>query len=186
MSTKKKKNGKYSSLILLFSIGISVFLIYLISRDLERIRAFIIDFGVWGPLICVLLFGVLSLTPISSDPIMLINGALFGPIIGALTNWMGNNLASILEYYIGKNIGDIADFENKRKHLPFGLGKIPANSVWFLFFGRFIPQFGGKLVSLSAGLYRVSFWKYFWSSVTANFIGSILVALGGNELLSRF
>lgn len=97
--------------------------------------------------------GILSATPIPTDPIVILNGAFFGLWVGILVSWMGNNLASIIEYYIGRGLGEIANFEKIKSKLPLGLSKFPADSVWFLLCGRFIPQFGGKIVSLTGGFY---------------------------------
>lgn len=99
---------------------------------------------------------------------------------------MGNNLASVIEYFLGKGLGEIANFEKIKNKLPLGLSRFPASSVWFLLFGRFIPQFGGKIVSLTGGFYRVPLGRYLWTAFLSNLIGSILLAYGGYSVLRLF
>jgi uncharacterized membrane protein YdjX (TVP38/TMEM64 family) len=99
---------------------------------------------------------------------------------------MGNNLAAVIEYFIGMGLGKIADFEKQRSKLPFGLGKFPADSVWFLICARFVPSFGGKIVSITGGVYKVPFGKYLWTAMVSNIFGSIVLALGGYSLLHTF
>lgn len=130
-------------IFLIVAIGISIATLVFIAHNSDKIQSLIHSVGIAGPLVSILLYAVLSVTPIPSDPLTIINGAVFGPLFGILISWLGNNLAAMVEYYIGEGIGEISDFEKQRKRLPFGLGKFPADSPWFLIFGRFVPQFGG-------------------------------------------
>jgi uncharacterized membrane protein YdjX (TVP38/TMEM64 family) len=170
--------------ILIITITISILIVIYLKRDFDNIHNLIIYLGPIAPLVSILFFGLLSITPIPSDPLALINGAVFGPFYGSLISLAGNNFAAFIEYYLGTNINTLANFDQQKKHLPFNLGKLPANSFYFLFFGRFIPGFGGKLISLMAGLYHVPLWRFTWTTTIANILGSALYALGGNALLN--
>lgn len=170
--------------ITILTIGLPIALIIFFGRDFKEIERHIPKTGIAGPLFSILLMGILSATPIPTDPIVILNGAIFGPVTGILVSWMGNNLAAVIEYFIGKGIGQVTDFEKQKSKLPFGLGKFPADSVWFLLFARFVPSFGGKVVSITAGVYQVSFGKYLWTAVVSNMFGSIVLALGGYTLLN--
>jgi uncharacterized membrane protein YdjX (TVP38/TMEM64 family) len=169
--------------IAILTFGLPIILIIIFRNDIKNIEGLIPTTGLIGPLISILLMGILSVTPIPTDPIVILNGAIFGPWIGVLVSWIGNNLASVIEYFLGRGLGEIANFENIKRRLPFGLNRFPADSVWFLFFGRLIPQFGGKIVSLTGGFYRVPFVKYLWTAFLSNLFGSLLLAYGGYSLL---
>jgi uncharacterized membrane protein YdjX (TVP38/TMEM64 family) len=169
--------------IALVTFGLPILLIIVFRHDLKNIERLIPSAGILGPLVSIILMGILSATPIPSDPIVILNGAIFGPWMGILISWMGNNLASIIEYYIGRSLGEIADFEKIKKKLPFGLNKFSPDSIWFLLCGRFIPQFGGKIVSLTGGFYRVPLGRYLWTAILSNILGSIVLAYGGHSLL---
>ncbi len=179
-----KKYGKLLNItIALITFIVPIALIIYFAKDLKSVEKYIPTTGIAGPLFSILLMGILSATPIPTDPIVILNGAIFGPFVGILVSWMGNNLAAIIEYFIGRSISTVADFEKQKKKLPFGLNKFPADSPWFLIFGRFIPQFGGKLVSITGGVYHVKFGKYLWTAMVSNLAGSILLAYGGHSLL---
>ncbi len=167
-------------------ILLSIFVISLFAKNVVDVEKFILRFGVWGPLISILLYGVLSVTPIPTDPLTILNGALFGPLVGILTSWMGNNFAALIEYYLGKGIGTVTDFEENRSKLPFGLGKYPVDSPLFLICGRFLPGYGAKIVSIVGGVYKVSLWRYIWTASVSNLVGSIMFALGGYSILKLF
>ncbi len=160
-----------------------IFVIIYFAKDIRFLEKAIHSTGVAGPIISILLMGLLSATPIPTDPIVVLNGALFGPWIGILVSWMGNNLAAVIEYFIGIGIGKVSDFEKQKKNLPFGLDKFSPDSPIFLIFGRFIPQFGGKLVSVTSGVYRVKFSRYLWTAMLSNLVGSVFLAYGGHTLL---
>ncbi len=170
-------------IIALITFGVPIVLIIVFKNDIKYVEKMIPSMGLLGPLLSILLMGILSATPIPTDPIVILNGAIFGPWIGVLISWMGNNLASVIEYFIGRGLGEIADFDKIKKKLPFGLSRFPADSIWFLLLGRLIPQFGGKIVSLTGGFYRVPVVRYLWTAFLSNLLGSILLAYGSYSLL---
>ena len=170
-------------LLVLITFGLPIGLIIFFRNDFIAIEKRIPTTGIAGPLFSILLMGILSATPIPTDPIVILNGAVFGPVVGILVSWMGNNLAAIIEYFIGKGIGTLADFNKQKKYLPFGLSKFPADSAIFLICGRFIPQVGGKIVSIAGGVYHVPFWRYLWTAIVSNLFGSVLLSVGGYSIL---
>jgi len=165
------------------SFIISLVFIYYVAKNLKNTEEIIRSVGVIGPFVSLGLYTLLSFTPVTTDSLTLINGALFGPLWGSLISWMGNNLAAFAEYYLGKSICAISGFDKNRYKLPFGLNKLPVDSVWFLVFGRLIPGYGGKIVSITGGLCNVPFRRYFWSAVITNLIGSIILAVIGFGLI---
>lgn len=172
-----------NTLLAVITFSVPIVLIIYFAKDLRNFEHYIPTTGILAPLVSILIMGLLSATPIPTDPIVILNGAIFGPFVGILVSWMGNNIASLVEYYIGRGLGKISDFDKQKNNLPFGLGKFPADSPWFLFFGRFIPQFGGKLVSVIGGLNNVNLTTYIWTAFLSNLIGSVLLAYGGHFLL---
>lgn len=169
--------------LLLITFGLPIALLIFFRNDFQAIERRIPITGIAGPLLSILLMGILSATPIPTDPIVILNGAIFGPYIGILVSWMGNNLAAVIEYFIGKGIGHISDFDTQKKKLPFGLSKFPADSAIFLICGRFIPQVGGKIVSIAGGAYHVPFGRYLWTAVVSNLFSSMALSFGGYSIL---
>ena len=177
---------RLDTLIGAITIILSAFLIYYFARDIRRMERVILSFGPAGPIAAIVIYGALSVTPIPTDPLTVLCGLLFGPFIGIATAWAGNSLAALLEYYVGRYFGRVIDFEKARKKLPFGLKHAPADSFMFLFFGRFIPGYGAKFVSIVAGMYKVSTWKYFWTAALSNLVGAMMFAFGVTEIIKSF
>jgi len=183
MKTKSLKTIRNICIVFL-SFSLPLLLIVLLGQNIKNLEHIIPKTSIFGPLISILLMGLLSATPIPTDPIVILNGALFGPFLGVFISWMGNNLAAIIEYFIGRGLKEITNFETTKSKLPFGLNRFPADSVWFLLFGRLVPQFGGKVVSLVGGFYQVPLPRYIWTAFASNLFGSLLLALGGYSFLN--
>ena len=108
------KENKHSAIWFLLGLTISFISVYFIAKNIDVIKRFIDSMGVFGPLVSILIYGAFSVTPIPTDPLTVINGAIFGPVLGILTSWWGNNFAAFLEYFLGKRIRDLTNFEKMR------------------------------------------------------------------------
>ena len=153
------------------------------SADMGHLRNVIGQSGWLGLVIAVLVYGLLGASPIPSEPLTVFIAAAFGPLAATIVAGLGNLLAALLEYAIGRTIGDAADAEKRRQKLPFGLAKVPLDSLVFLIGARMIPVYAPKIVSLLSGAYHVSMWRYIWTTAVVTFSGAALLAYGGYELL---
>ncbi len=182
----EKKVNLTTWIVLLLSFGTAIGLVVYIARHQATVKNLIQGLGAAGPLVSILLYGILAVSPVPADPLTLINGAIYGPIWGGLVAWIGMTLAAVVEYFVGTRIGDATEFEQKRKDLPFGLGNLPVDSIFFLLGGRFLTGAGSKAVSYLSGIYRISLWRYIWTTSVSTLFGAFMFALGGAGLLSFF
>lgn len=130
LSIQAKKRLTVGAIILV--LGLSAALMVVVSRHIDTVEHLISSLGIAGPMLSIALYGLLGASPVPSEPLTLVNGAVFGPLMGTLIAGTGNTLAAVVEYFIGAGIDNAADFAKKRDDLPFGLGKLPVDSVWFL------------------------------------------------------
>ena len=172
--------------VFIFTFASAIAAVFYISRNSAQVKALITSLGFAGPLVGIALYPILGLSPIPADPLTVIIGAVFGPWGGAAIAWTGTLLAAILEYYIGTRLGSAVDFQERKRNLPFNLGELPVDSVWFLLGGRMLTGAGSKIVSYLSGLYRISLWRYLWTTGLSTLIGVVLFALGGAGLLQLF
>ena len=174
------KTGRSQSVyILIFSVLIMILVGIFFTQDMNRIKTFIQNAGAWGIIISILLYALLGVTLIPSEPLTLFIGALFGPFWATLIAGIGNTLSAMVEYYIGTHLGSATNFAEKKDKLPFGLGKLKVESPMFLIGARMIPGYGPKVVSMMAGMYRVPILRYIWTTAVPIFIGSGIFAFGG-------
>jgi len=167
-------------------IGILVFILvfYFLAKHTDFITELLTRSGAWAPIVALVLYPLLAPVPITTDPITIIVGVTYGPLIGVIIAFIGNTSASVVEYYMGYKIGDTVNFEGKGKKSFLGLEKLPVNSIPFLIFGRMIPGYGSKVISILAGGYRVPLKRYVWTSAVTNLLGSVLMAYGGSSLIN--
>ena len=183
----KAKSNRTKLAIVLSTVLVFILIVVLIlSRNMDGIREFLLRSGMIGLVICVGLYGLLGASPIPSEPLTVLLSALYGPFYITIVATLGNLLSALVEYYIGRKIGDVSDFENRRQKLPFGLGKIPADSVIFLIVARFLPGYGAKFISIISGIYHVRLWRYAWTTILSTLIGAAIVAYGGFGILNLF
>jgi uncharacterized membrane protein YdjX (TVP38/TMEM64 family) len=174
-------------LLLLACTGFTLIIILFMAKNFDLVERLVRESGIIGPLVMIALYGVLSFTPIPTDTLSVINGAVFGPIAGIFISWVGNNVAAIIEYEIGLKLSRYKNSNFvKTNSILSKMDKVPVHSVWFLILGRSIPQLGSKIVSFAAGFYEVPLNTYIWTSLIANTLGSATFALGGYGLLKLF
>lgn len=159
---------------------------YLMVNDMETIQAFIAKNGALGLAASILIYGILGATLVPTEPLTVVIGAVFNPLIATVAATLGNTLAAFIEYYLGQKISNAASFEQNRHKLPFGLGKLPVTSPIFLIFGRMVPGYGSKLVSVLGGIYKVPLGLYLWTTLVPTILGAALFAYGGFGILQLF
>ncbi len=175
-----KRNGKVGTFI---AILLFVIVIYFLAKHSNLITDVLHKSGPWASIVAILIYPLLALTPITTDPVTVIMSVTYGPLLGAGIALIGNTIAATIEYFLGYKIGKSVNFEERKEKMPFGLGKLPVNSIGFLIFGRMIPGYGGKILSILAGAYEVPIRRYIWTTTVTNFLGSIILAYGGFGLV---
>lgn len=168
--------------ISIIGLALGVLLLFFVAKNIRDAENIILKAGVAGPAVAILLYALFAPTPVPTDSLTLICGAIYGPFYGTAIAWMGNNIAALVEYFIGARIRQDIDFEKERKKLPFGLGKLPIDSIPVLTLGRMLPFYGSKVISIMAGMYGVPYKRYIWTSALVNLTGAIMLSLGGHEL----
>lgn len=151
--------------------------------DLEEIKPIIRQNQSQALLISLVIYVLFGFTFIPSIPLTLFTAVLIGPMQAAVVAAMGNTIAAIFEYQIGKTVGDVVAFEEIKKKLPFGLNKLPVDSPLFLLGARSIPA-GSRAFSVVCGAYQVPMPTYLWTTSVMYFVTSAFLAYGGSKLIN--
>ena len=167
--------------MILGSLVVLVLLFY-VAQNLKNVDSIIRQAGVAGPIVAIMLFCVFALTPIPAEPLTLFCVLFFGPFRGSAITWIGGTLAALVEYNFGLHMRKVTNIEKTIKKLPFGLNKMPVSSPYFLIFGRLIPGYGGKIISLIAGINHVPLKRYLWTTAVTTLLGAVLLAFGGYHI----
>jgi uncharacterized membrane protein YdjX (TVP38/TMEM64 family) len=128
-------------------------------NDVEALRAYILSFGIWAPVISVGLMILQSvIAPIPAFLIVFANGMAFGTVPGWLLSLFGQTLAAAVCFCIARALG--------RNVVQALIGRFGLESAdnWFarwgvigLFITRLVPGIGFDAVSYAAGLTKMTF-----------------------------
>jgi uncharacterized membrane protein YdjX (TVP38/TMEM64 family) len=150
--------------------------------DFEEIKPIIRQNQSQAIVISLVIYVLFGFTFLPSVPLTLFIAVLIGPFQAAVVAAIGNTIAALFEYKIGKTVGDVVSFEEVRKKLPFGLNKLPVDSPLFLLGARSIPA-GSRAFSVVCGAYQVPMPTYLWTTSVMYFVTSVFLAYGGSKLI---
>jgi uncharacterized membrane protein YdjX (TVP38/TMEM64 family) len=150
--------------------------------DFEEIKPIIRQNQSQAIVISLVIYVLFGFTFLPSVPLTLFIAVLIGPFQAAVVAAIGNTIAALFEYHIGKTVGDVVSFEEVRKKLPFGLHKLPVDSPLFLLGARSIPA-GSRAFSVVCGAYQVPMPTYLWTTSVMYFVTSVFLAYGGSKLI---
>lgn len=195
MKNTRKKQILIVSLIVLFFIGLfftfspfqlfikKAFLV-LSKADIKALKAYLLTFGPWAPVISGLLMVFQSVVaPLPAFVITFTNGLLFGAFWGTVLSWSSAMAGAsvcyaiarvygrpVVEKLVGKKSLDVTDrfFERYGKHS--------------ILIARLLPIISFDVVSYAAGLTSVSFWEFFIATGIGQLPATIIYSYLGQNL----
>src|SRR5690554_2416623 len=121
MNLSAQAQKRLTVAVIILVLGLSAALMVVVSRHIDAVEHLIASLGILGPLLSIALYGLLGASPVPSEPLTVVNGAVFGPLMGTLIAGTGNTLAAVVEYFIGAGIDNAADFAKSGTICPLGL-----------------------------------------------------------------
>lgn len=147
-------------------------------------EAFREQFGNVAPLVTLPVHIVVTITPFPSDVICIANGTLYGFWVGAVLNWFGWFVASLVEFSLGRRARMDLNLESRLAQLPTWIRQFPVQHPVYLILSRQIPWLGGHVATLIPGSMGVHPSRFAWCSAIAIVPSSLLMAAIGAGLLS--
>ncbi|MBC7869292.1 MAG: TVP38/TMEM64 family protein [Chitinophagaceae bacterium] len=151
---------------------------------LERIQQAIAKAGPLAPIIYVVIrMSTLIISPLTSGPLQMTSGALFGPWAGLFYSLLADVLGGSLNFWIARKLGRPVV---RRLVGEWGLQRIDqfyyqAGEVWSLIYARLFLTGLYDFISYAAGLSPLKYRDYFLvSTVVGIFPISITVFLGNS------
>ena len=171
------------ALLIVIIVGIAI--LVSINYSMADVQSYIKRYPSHTILISLGVYVSFGLTFLPSIPLTLFIAVLIGPLQAIIVATIGNTIAALLEYQVGKTLGDVFDFEKIKAKLPFGLAKLPIKSPYFLLAARTIPA-GTRGFSVVCGAYHVPLLSYTWTTFTMYLISSIVLVYGSVIVLNFF
>ncbi len=188
--------------LLLFSIGLALLALALSALliggldkgadfpnwpqvTLEEVVQFVRASGSWGVAASIGLMVLHSFIPFPAEFVAIANGLCYGPFWGSVITWTGAMLGAFLAFGLAKLLGrpfvDKMLSKNKSQQLDAWLLRHGASTLLFC---RFIPVIAFNLINYAAGLTRISWWTFAWTTGLGILPLTILMVVMGDRMSS--
>ncbi|MBV8489709.1 MAG: TVP38/TMEM64 family protein [Candidatus Eremiobacteraeota bacterium] len=145
-------------------LALSFTLAYAVIRWQPQVEHEIRTLGVLAYPLAIAIFALVASAPFSvTDALAVMNGAIFGPVVGSLVNAIGLVLAAMLGYWVNLRASHLLDLHAYLQKLPAWVKRFPVGSPAFLIAVRVIPGFGGTVATASAAAFKVPMWVHVWT-----------------------
>lgn len=155
--------------------------------DEAELRFEIQSWGIWGPLLIVLLLtAAIIVSPLPSAPIAVAAGACFGSALGTIYTVLGAELGAIVAFTIARLLGyetihcwSAADAILKK----LGRRRSQNRLMAVVFASRLLPFLSFDLVSYAAGLTPLTFFRFALATLAGVIPMSFLLASIGDRMM---
>lgn len=132
------------------------------SIGVDRLQTIVNQFGVFGPIIYIVLRAAASvLAPFSSGPLQLASGVLFGFVPAVIYTIVGSTLGYSISFWIARRYGRSVVQRlvgDNIQRVDRYISRL--ESVRGLLIARVVLSFGYDFIAYAAGLSRTRFWLF--------------------------
>ena len=174
-NSAKKGAGKAVMFVLFIVAAVIIFRYTPISEwiDPQRLRELVENFGVWSPLVFILIYAVGICFFLPATLFTGLGALLFGTMYGFIYNEIGAMLGASAAFYIGRYLGRDYVSSLIGDRLQKYDDKIAANGFTTTLYLRllFMPF---SLFNFGLGLTRVTFREYFFGTLFGIIVGGFV------------
>jgi len=130
-----------------------------------EIEQFIRSFGQWGVVASIVVMVMHSFIPFPAELVAIANGMVYGPVWGTVITWTGAMLGAFLAFGLARMLGRPVVrrlLSERNNQLVDEWVRVHAGGA--LLFSRFIPVIAFNLINYAAGLTKVSWWTFAWTT----------------------
>ena len=157
-------------------------------ENLERLQAYVIAMGFWGPLICMVLYVVCTVFFIPTTPVSILVGVTYGALYGTLYCAVGTSIGASCSFFIARYV--MRPWVSRKlahTHLFKKIDEGVKKDGWrIIIFSRMFPVNPYHLLNYAYGITRVRYPTYIVASVAGLLIPTgcmIWMASAAGELI---
>jgi uncharacterized membrane protein YdjX (TVP38/TMEM64 family) len=150
--------------------------------SLADIEATIQSWGYWGVAGSIGLMVLHSFVPFPAEMVAFANGMMYGPLWGTVITWTGAMLGALLAFGLARTLGrPFVERMVARRHWRW-LDDWAAEDGWrVVLISRFIPVIAFNLINYAAGLIRLTWWQFTWTTGLGILpLTTLMVVMGDN------
>lgn len=160
---------------------------FLKCRDFAGLRAFILSYGVWAPIISISLMTLQSMVPLVPGlAITITNAWIFGWQWGAVYSWLGALLGATLDFGLARWYGrPLVERIIRTQQLDVFDNFFQKHGIIAVFITRLTPIVPFKVVSYGAGLTTISLCQFIFATGIGQSPAIILYSILGQNLVKN-
>jgi len=136
--------------------------------------------GAWAYLIAPLIMAGVAILPIPAEAPAMVNGVLFGPVVGTVVTWVGAMLGAAASFEIARALGRPAAERVLRPSTLDRADELVVRTGWGgLLLARFVPVIAFTALNWGAGLTPVRRWTFLWTTAIGILPGAIVFTATG-------
>jgi len=153
--------------------------------SIEQLVDTIRSWGMWGALGSIGLMMLHSLVPFPAELLAFANGMVYGAVWGTVVTWTGAMLGAALAFGLARKLGrPFVDGMVAKRDWQV-LDDWAATNGWqVVLFSRFLPVIAFNLINYAAGLTRLSWWQFLWTTGVGILPLTILMVVMGDNIES--
>lgn len=157
----------------------------LTSENIDALASYLRSFGLWTPLISLLLLTLETvIPPLPAWPILVANAAIYGLWGGIALSWAGGLLGAIVTFWIARSWGrQYVERKIKPHHLKLIDDMSEKRGFQILLIARVFPLTSLDILSFLAGLSKISFGRFLAATAIGLLPGVGLYTLFAHDLL---
>lgn len=158
------------------------------SLDVEKIKEYILSFGLLAPVISFLLMIFQSvMAPLPAFLITFTNAALFGWVYGALLSWFSAMVGAILCFYIAKMLGrEFVEKITSKTALDSFDGFFEKHGKYAILIARLLPFISFDIVSYAAGLTKIKLKDFIIATGLGQLPATLVYSYAGEMLTGGY
>jgi uncharacterized membrane protein YdjX (TVP38/TMEM64 family) len=175
-------------LVPLLIVGTAVTGLLLINQmegeiSVQAFEDVILSWGHWGILASIGLMVLHSFVPFPAELVALANGMLYGPLWGTVITWIGAMLGAFLAFGLSRAFGrPFIEAIVARRHWQTLDDWTGQHAAQMVFLARFLPVISFNLVNYAAGLTKISWWTFAWTTGLGILPVTVLMAAMGDQV----
>lgn len=151
----------------------------------KSIQKFVLSFGIFAPIVFILLFSLTPFAPFFSAVLALASGLIFGFFYGSILIMIGATCSSTVGFYLARHFGGWLKNRSKKQSKQLGIleRSFDKNGFVIIFILRLLPIAPFDLISYAAGFSRIAYKHYIIATFLGMFPGVLIYAnIGENTL----
>jgi len=175
--------GGFALIIVLAIVGFS--LDWVEDLSINTFVEIIRSWGMWGVLGSVALMMIHSFVPFPAELLACANGMIYGPIWGTVITWTGAMLGAVIAFGLARQLGRPFVQRIVAKRNWATLDDWAAVNGWkVVLVSRFLPVIAFNLINYSAGLTRLTWWQFIWTTGIGILPLTVLMVVMGDNFES--